>query len=104
MRELNVMEINEVSGAGWLSALSSSILLGAVGFGAGAAFGGARGGDGGGILGIGSFGQLVGVIVGPVIGVASGAVIGASIGFNDPDTVSALATQWVNSVFNGSFV
>lgn len=103
MRELNVMEISEVSGAGFWDALTSSIVLGATGFAAGAAYGGIHGGDRGGILGVGVVGQLVGVIVGPVIGVISGGVLGAAMGWNDPDSVTALSTQFLNNFVNGGF-
>ena len=103
MRELNVMEISEVSGAGFWDAVNSAIVLGAAGFAAGAAYGGIHGGDGGGILGIGAFGQLVGVIVGPIIGVAGGVVLGAALGWNDSASVNAIATQWLNNFANGDF-
>lgn len=56
MRELNVMEIDAVSGAGLFSSLTSAI-LGATAAGcAGAIIGGMHGGDGGGLLGVGSIG------------------------------------------------
>ncbi|MFV9688990.1 colicin V synthesis protein [Pantoea sp. ARC607] len=103
MRELNVMEINEVSGAGFWSAVSSAILLGATGFAAGAAYGGIHGGDQGGLLGVGVVGQLVGVIVGPIIGVIGGSILGAVLGWNDPDSVNAIATQFLNNFVNGNF-
>lgn len=103
MRELNVMEISEVSGAGFWDAVNGAITLGATGFAAGGAYGGIHGGDNGGLLGIGAFGQLVGVIVGPVIGVIGGGALGAVLGWNDLASVTALSTQWVNNFVNGTF-
>ncbi|KKB02753.1 hypothetical protein [Pantoea anthophila] len=103
MRELNVMEISEVSGAGILESITSAITLGAMGFCAGAAYGGIHGGDQGGLLGVGVVGQLVGVIVGPIIGIVGGGTLGAVLGWNDPDSVNAIATQWLNNFVNNNF-
>lgn len=103
MRELNVMEINEVSGGDLLSSLTSAIILGTTGFAAGAAYGGIHGGDRGGLLGVGVIGQLVGVVVGPIVGVIGGTILGAVMGWNDPHSVTALATQWLNNFVSGNF-
>jgi len=104
MRELNVMEISEVSGAaGFGDAIMGAITLGATGFAAGAAYGGIHGGDNGGLLGIGAFGQLVGVIVGPVVGVVAGGILGAVMGWSDITSVNAISTQWLNNFVNGTF-
>ncbi|MFU2316234.1 colicin V synthesis protein [Rahnella sp. PCH160] len=103
MRELSVMEVEAVSGAGFFSALTSAI-LGAAGAGsAGAIIGGMHGGDGGGVLGVGTIGQGVGMIVGGLFGIAFGAVAGAIVGWNDPDAVTSLVTQWVSNVSSGLF-
>jgi len=103
MRDLNMMEIDAVSGAGLWDAITSSI-LGATAAGcAGAIIGGMHGGDGGGILGIGAIGQLVGMIGGGLIGVVAGAVGGAVVGWDDAATVTSLVTQFANNVSNGSF-
>lgn len=104
MRELNVMEIDAVSGAGLFSSLTSAILgATAAGF-AGAIIGGMHGGDGGGVLGFGAIGQLVGMIGGGLIGVVGGAVGGAVIGWDDPGSVTSSVLQFVNNVSSGDFV
>lgn len=103
MRELNVMEIEAVSGAGFFSALTSAILGGAAAGAAGAVIGGMHGGDGGGILGFGAIGQGVGMVAGGLFGIAFGAIGGAIIGWNDPDSVTSMVSQWVSNVSNGSF-
>ncbi|PHP91421.1 colicin V synthesis protein [Pantoea agglomerans] len=103
MRELNVMEINEVSGAGFMESVSSAIAMGVTGLAAGTCYGGINGAAGGGLLGFGLIGQLVGVIVGPIVGAFSGAVLGAIIGWDNPEGVTALCTQWLSNFFNGNF-
>ena len=103
MRDLTMMEIDAVSGAGFWESVTSSI-LGAVAAGCGGAIiGGMHGGDGGGILGFGAIGQLVGMIGGCLIGVVAGAVVGAVMGWNDSETVTSLVTQFFTSVINGTF-
>lgn len=103
MRELNVMEIDAVSGAGFWDAITSGILGGVSAGLAGAIIGGVNGGNGGGILGIGSIGQLVGMIGGGLIGVAGGAIAGAVVGYSDPEAVTSLCTQFYNNVSSGTF-
>jgi predicted lipid-binding transport protein (Tim44 family) len=103
MRDLNMMEIDAVSGAGFWDAITSAV-LGATAAGcAGAIIGGMHGGDGGGILGIGSIGQLVGMVGGGLIGVVAGAVGGAVVGWNDSETVLSVVTQFATNVSNGTF-
>ncbi|MFB6328329.1 colicin V synthesis protein [Pantoea deleyi] len=103
MRDLNMMEIEAVSGAGFWSAFNSAI-LGAVGAGsAGAIIGGMHGGDGGGILGVGAIGQLVGMLGGGLIGVVAGSVGGWIVGWSDPATVIALVTQFFSNASSGLF-
>ena len=103
MRELNVMEVEAVSGAGFLSALSSAVLGGLAAGGQGAIIGGMHGGDGGGILGVGAVGQLVGMVGAGLIGLAGGAIGGFVMGWDDPDTVKSLVTQWVSNTSSGSY-
>ena len=104
MRELNVMEIDAVSGAGLFSSLTSAI-LGATAAGcAGAIIGGMHGGDGGGLLGVGSIGQLVGMIGGGLIGIVAGAIGGAVVGWDDPNAVTSTVLQFANNVSNGDFM
>lgn len=103
MRELNVMEINEVSGAGAWEAITSAIAMGVTGLAAGTCYGGINGAAGGGQLGFGLIGQLVGVIVSPIVGGVAGAVLGAIIGWDNPEGVTALCTQWLSNFANGNF-
>ncbi|PJR64060.1 colicin V synthesis protein [Raoultella sp. T31] len=103
MRELSVMEVEAVSGAGFWDAISSS-LLAAAGFGsAGAIIGGMHGGDGGGILGVGTIGQGVGMVAGGLMGVAAGLVGGFIVGWNDPNVVTSLVTQLASQISNNLF-
>lgn len=103
MRDLSIMEIDAVSGAGLWESLTSSVLLAAAGYAAGATIGGMHGGDGGGILGIGAIGQLVGMLGASMIGAAAGAVAGAIMGWNDSESVYALVNQFITNAFNGTF-
>jgi len=103
MRDLNLMEVNAVSGAGLWESITSSILLASAGGAAGAIIGGMHGGDGGGIIGIGAIGQLVGMLGAGAIGTVAGAVAGAIMGWNDSASVNSLTNQFFTNVFNGTF-
>lgn len=76
MRELNISEIEHVSGAGFFSRIAAAT-VGALG---GATTGmmkvGVAGGSTGGILGVGVVSALVGVVLGGVFGVLQGALYG----------------------------
>ncbi|WP_058569392.1 colicin V synthesis protein [Xylella fastidiosa] len=100
MRELTLIEIGNVSGGDLASRLEASILGGVAAFFAGSIWGGTRGGDGGGVLGIGSIGQGVGMVYGGIAG-AIGGVIGGFI--IDKELTYTYTTGFVNSVFNGTF-
>ncbi|WP_035056129.1 hypothetical protein [Andreprevotia chitinilytica] len=76
MRELNVMEVEAVSGTGFFSRLGSMVLGAVTGASIGAAKGSANGGSGGGLLGFGLLGNAVGAIVGGVLGVVQGGLFG----------------------------
>jgi len=104
MRNLNVMEIEAVSGAGLWSSITSAFIGGLSAASAGSLVGGTHGGDGGGLLGFGLIGQAVGMIVGCIMGGLTGAISAAIIGWNDPDMVISLSTQFLTSVINGTFV
>ncbi|THD51259.1 colicin V synthesis protein [Enterobacteriaceae bacterium ML5] len=104
MRELSVMEVDVVSGAGLWSALTSSVLGATFAGTAGVILGGGHGGDGGGILGVGAIGQMVGFFAGGIVGVAAGAIGGFIIGWDSPETVTSLVTQFATSVTNGTFI
>lgn len=104
MRELNAIEISEVSGAGFFSNLvdtaEGAIMGGVAGLIGGAIFGGTEGGNGGGILGAGTIGQGVGMVAGGLIGMVGGAIGGAVLGQQQTMTyVNMLATALQNGTF-----
>ncbi|KXB12146.1 hypothetical protein, partial [Xylella fastidiosa] len=76
MRELTLIEMNNVSGADLATRLEASIVLGVAAFFAGSIWGGTRGGDGGGVIGIGSIGQGVGMVYGGIAGAIGGLIAG----------------------------
>ncbi|WP_069106986.1 colicin V synthesis protein [Xylella fastidiosa] len=86
MRELTSIEMNNVSGGDLASRLEASLVWGINAGFVGSVWGGTRGGDGGGILGIGSIGQGVGMVYGGVVG-----------------GIGGLRHWFYNSLFNGTF-
>ncbi|HHW4668326.1 MAG TPA: colicin V synthesis protein [Xylella fastidiosa subsp. multiplex] len=100
MRELTLIEIGNVSGGDFASRLEASILGSVAAFFAGSIWGGTRGGDGGGVLGVGSIGQGVGMIYGGIAGAIAGAIGGFVI---DKDLTYTYTTGFMNSVFSGTF-
>ncbi|ALR01076.1 hypothetical protein [Xylella fastidiosa] len=100
MRELTSIEMNNVSGGDLASRLEASIVFGVSAFFAGSIWGGARGGDGGGILGIGSIGQGVGMVYGGIVGGIGGLVAGFVL---DKTVTYNYAVGFYNSLFNGTF-
>ena len=76
MRELQICEINEVSGASFLSQVGAGVVGGILGATTGMMKVGIAGGNTGGILGLGVIGALVGVALGGVSGVVQGAAYG----------------------------
>lgn len=91
MRELNIMEIEHVSGAGLFDRLGAAFLGGLAGIGIGSAKGGVSGGSTGGILGIGAIAAAVTAIWGGGLGAVTGAVYGFVNGWNK-------TLGWFNSV------
>ncbi|VWD47725.1 hypothetical protein BCO18442_05861 [Burkholderia contaminans] len=89
MRELTMMEIDEVSGGGFFSRCGASVVGGVGGAIAGVWKGAVSGGSTGGYLGLGILSAGVGAIAGGVLGIVGGALYGV---IND-------ATQTVK-VFN----
>jgi hypothetical protein len=76
MRELNIMEIEHVSGAGLFDRLGAAFLGGLAGIGIGSAKGGVSGGSTGGILGVGAIAAAVTAVWGGGLGAVTGAVYG----------------------------
>lgn len=103
MRDLNMMEIDAVSGAGFWSAVTSSIIGASAGFTGGAIIGGMHGGDGGGIFGIGAIGQFIGMFSAAIVGGVNGGISGAVLGWNDAESITSLATQFWSNVANGTY-
>ncbi|WP_052130892.1 hypothetical protein [Erwinia typographi] len=86
MRELNLAEVNVVTGAAGpldfiLDRAASSILSGVAAAVTGGAIGYLRGGDATGVLGLNFIGQLVGAFGGAIIGGIGGVVGGAMVPF-----------------------
>lgn len=99
MKELSIIEMNDVSGAyswSWgsfsnvvtsavsnLAEAAAAITLGSVTGGlTGSIIGGANGGNGGGILGFGTIGQGVGMIYSGIIGAIGGGIAGGLVGWD----------------------
>lgn len=115
MRELSVVELNSVAGGngglfGSFSSVTPTVtstgigdsLLGAAAMGAtlasyGMTIGGTHGGDGGGVVGIGSIGQLVGLIIPTMQGAFVGTVLGAIYGLSGSQPlINQLVQGWAN--------
>lgn len=119
MKELSVIEMNEVSGAySWnlnngivglvgsavtnsAEAASSLVLGAAAASAAGAIIGGRHGGDGGGLLGVGSIGQGVGMIYGAIHGGIVGGIGGALAGW---ETTLEYSKKAAEGVINGTLI
>ncbi|WP_338563911.1 hypothetical protein [Erwinia sp. E_sp_B04_7] len=112
MKEITVIEMNDVSGAyGWdfssiggffgslagntVEAVASITLAASVGTAAGALIAGKHGGDGGGLLGFGSIGQGVGMISGAIIGGLTYGIAGAVLGWDVTLEYSKKATAGI---------
>lgn len=76
MRELTVMELDQVSGASFASRTGAAVLGGIAGLVQGVYKGAVTGGSSGGLLGLGILSAGVGFIVGGIAGVVSGAAYG----------------------------
>ncbi|TFZ50990.1 hypothetical protein E5C26_11525 [Serratia proteamaculans] len=95
MRELSIMEIEHVSGAGFFDRIGAAF-LGALAFtGIGAAKGGVSGGSTGGILGVGVIGAAFTAIYGGLHGMLQGAVYGFVNGWDKTLSVfNGITEQW----------
>ncbi|QEP91692.1 hypothetical protein [Klebsiella pneumoniae] len=117
MRELNVFEMQEISGgyswdtSSFMSTLTSPVTNGVEAVGSAIAFGtvaamwgafaaGGKAGDGGGILGFGIIAELGGVIFGAIGGFIGGAVSGIALGWEQ--TVKYIADSYT-SALDGTF-
>ncbi|AYM93303.1 MULTISPECIES: hypothetical protein [Serratia] len=100
MRELNIMEVEMVSGAGFFSRIAAAA-VGAFGVATtGMMKVGVAGGSTGGILGVGVISALVGVVLGGVFGAMQGAIYGFT---NDWDkTISAVNSSTEEWLGQGS--
>lgn len=97
MRDLSLVEVSSVAGAG---------ILGAIQFGTtaawtGAILGGKYGGSNGGILGFGIVGNAVGLVAGGVMGGVGGALIGL---FNGDATATAYSDAAVDFITSGKIL
>ncbi len=99
MRELTLTEIDNVSGADLGSRLNAAIVGGVAAFFAGSVWGAARGGDGGGILGVGTIGQGVGMVYGSIVGAVGGAIAR----LRRPECHMLLHWWVYDALFNGTF-
>lgn len=101
MRELQICEINEVSGAGFFSSIGASVLGGIMGATTGIMRATVVGGNTGGILGLGIIGGLGGAILGGVFGGIQGTVYGL---VNDWDKTleefNKATEQWLDYTLN----
>jgi hypothetical protein len=97
MRELNIMEIEHVSGAGLFDRLGAAFLGGLAGVGVGSAKGGVSGGSTGGILGVGAIAAAVTAIWGGGLGAVTGAVYGFVNGWEHTRVwFNEVVEQWGN--------
>ncbi|PWW07078.1 colicin V synthesis protein [Mangrovibacter plantisponsor] len=103
MYELKDHELTLVAGAGFSSAIYSGLLAGVASTGGGAIIGGVHGGDGGGLLGIGSIGQCVGMCAGGAIGLVTGSIYGFAYGWDHSDEVENISVNFYKNVISGSF-
>lgn len=97
MRELSVMEVQEVSGGCW-SRIGAAVLFGFMGLPIGMTGGGIAGGSVGGLLGVGVISGLVTMGIGAVLGPVTGVVLGAAIGW---DATVKLVTKWADNFIGG---
>ncbi|MTH45710.1 hypothetical protein [Intestinirhabdus alba] len=97
MRELHVLEINEVSGAGLLSAIGAGVLGGVMGITSGLFKGGVGGGNTGGILGAGIIAALVGMCVGGIVYGVQGVLYGLA---NDWDKTLEVFNNYTEQFFD----
>ncbi|MFN3070494.1 hypothetical protein ACKWMY_20605 [Serratia sp. J2] len=97
MRELNIMEVEMVSGAGFFSRIAASA-VGALGLAtSGMMKVGVAGGSTGGILGVGVISALVGVVLGGVFGAVQGALYGITSDWDKTiDVVNKATEQWMD--------
>jgi hypothetical protein len=99
MRQLSLMEINEVSGGDFWSSVGAMVLGCMTGLSAGVLKGATIGGNAGGILGAGIIGGLGGVVIAGIVGCLEGALYGM---VNDWDKTlewfNNTAEQWFDLV------
>ncbi|QKJ89241.1 hypothetical protein PMPD1_4342 [Paramixta manurensis] len=97
MRELNLMEVNAVSGGAdtFFESVGAMIIGALEGATTGMMKAGIAGGSTGGILGVGVVSALVGLILGGVLGLVQGGVYGLVNGWdNTIETFNNATKQW----------
>ncbi|KGT94985.1 hypothetical protein NG99_04890 [Erwinia typographi] len=95
MRELNMMEIEAVSGAGFLDTVGAITLGALVGLSVGTVKGGVAGGSVGGILGFGLISAGVTMVIGMVYGTVIGGIFGMVNGWNTTaEYFNEVVAQW----------
>ncbi|TPW34885.1 hypothetical protein [Oecophyllibacter saccharovorans] len=100
MQELNIFEVEEVSGGfslGFVDSVAGAINMAADCGEAGAIIGGRFGGSNGGQVGLGPVGNLVGVIYGAAYGAIGGAILGAVDGNSGTAAVQKQIMQGITS-------
>ncbi|CAN0617304.1 conserved protein of unknown function [Burkholderia multivorans] len=97
MRELTMMEINEVNGGGVFSRIGVMALGGITGVISGIAKGAVVGGAQGGLLGVGLITGCAGMIIGGVIAGVAGVVYGA---INDEKHTTKLFNSMTENIFD----
>jgi len=97
MRELTMMEINEVSGGGFFDRLGAMTLGGITGLISGMAKGAVVGGSQGGLLGVGLISGAAGMVIGGVVATVAGVVYAA---VNDAKQTTKLFNALMENIFD----
>ncbi|VTT29797.1 colicin V [Klebsiella pneumoniae] len=117
MKELTVFEMEEISGGySWdfssfssaltsiasngVEAVASALFGGAVLGMWGSIIGGCNGGNGGGLLGVGTLGMAIGGAWGLVVGAIGGAIAPTVVGW---DATSSILSELIEGAANGTF-
>lgn len=116
MKQLSVIEMDAISGGySWdfssvsaaltsivgncFEAVGSALLAGSIAGMYGSTIAGSQGGNGGGLLGVGTLGQGVGIIWGLVVGAIGGGLAGALVGW---DVTFEKTMALIDGLFDGT--